>query len=270
MEINIDAFKYAVEKIDDGFVFEKFGLNFLSARLGYTFCPVGGIKDRGIDGVENLFQREGFETNLYQLSIEKNAENKIKGTFKKLIANRIRFSSLTYVTNLRVKDIDILIDELSNLYKKPIRIFDLEWFTHNASYSPSTINAYTTFVDSYFHQFNQSGKVSLVSDLDRDPRLFVFLRQQLEKSEINVRLDELLADTLILHGLEGTDPEKNIFKKKKEIKDGIKQFVKFDPKILNDVIDKRLDILSTKPRKIQYHSKARAYCLPYETRIEIK
>jgi hypothetical protein len=36
--------------IKDGFLFENFAQEFMSARLGYKFLSSGGVKDRGIDG----------------------------------------------------------------------------------------------------------------------------------------------------------------------------------------------------------------------------
>jgi len=79
----------------------------------------------------------------------------------------------------------------------------------------------------------------------------------------------LLADTLILFGLEGTDPDKNLFKTENEIKEEIKKYLKFDPRLIDSKISERLGALTIKPRKIKYHTKAQAFCLPYEIRVEI-
>ena len=63
--------------INDGFLFEKFAQELLTARLGYTFVSSGGIKDRGIDGLE--YTSEIVNTkNVVQLSINKNVTDKIK------------------------------------------------------------------------------------------------------------------------------------------------------------------------------------------------
>ena len=62
---------------------------------------------------------------------------------------------------------------------------------------------------------------------------------------------------------------KAYFKTKDELFLVIREFIRFDPKLLNDTIEKRLRILSTKPRRINYHSDLNAYCLPYVTRIQI-
>jgi hypothetical protein len=50
MSIDQKEFDYVIEKIDDGFIFEAFGYEFLAAVLGYDFIPTGGTKDRGVDG----------------------------------------------------------------------------------------------------------------------------------------------------------------------------------------------------------------------------
>jgi hypothetical protein len=271
MELNMDAFKYAINKIDDGFVFENFGLSFLGGVFGYEFIPVGGVKDKGIDGLQYLFSRKGYDKNLYQLSTEHNAEGKIQNSLDKLVQNQIPFDSFCYVTNRTVLNKDVLIDRFFDQFKKQIRIYDQIWFALYANHSQATINTFNTFVTSYLHEFQQPGKSYVVSNLETDSRLFVFLRQQLDSTHDNAKLDELLSDTLILFALEGTDPDKNIFKTSEELKQEIKRYVKFDAKILDDTIDNRLHLLSSKPnRKIKYHTRAKAYCLPYETRIEIQ
>lgn len=267
--LNTDGFRFAINQIDDGFVFENFGLSFLGATLGYNFVPVGGVKDKGIDGLEYIFNKEGFEKNIYQLSTELNSEGKLDKSIQKLIDNKIPFDSITYVTNRVVSNKDALIDKLFDKFKKHLKIYDQNWFVTNANHSAATINAYYTFIDSHLHEFSKPGKSYVVSNLANDSRLFVFLRQQLDSKRNDLKLDDLLADTLILFGLEGTDPDKDILKTKDELFESIRKYVKFDPKILDETIEKRLEVLSNKPRKIKYHSRKNGFCLPYDTRLEI-
>ena len=237
-KIDIDGFRCVIKTIDDGKIFEKFASNFLSAVLGYEFIPVGGLKDKGIDGFEFLFYRKNYK-HLYQYSIESNSYNKIIKTFEALDKNKIEYDSLCYVTNKIVKDKDIIVDKLFDIYEKPIRIYDLEWFIINATYSSRTINIYKTFILNNLHEFNKPGKSFVISNLLDNPTLYVFLRQQLEYyNREELKLDELLADTLILYSLENTDPDKEIFKTASEIKDEIRRYVKFDPKIVDSTIDK--------------------------------
>ncbi len=121
------------------------------------------------------------------------------------------------MTNQEVKKQDKLIDALFDEVKKPIRIWDLRWLSSRVNTNQGTLNAFHTFVESYFHEFSAAGKSYVVGDLVNDPRLFVFLRQQWDHDKENAKLDDVLADTLILFALEGTDPDKGIFKTRDEI-----------------------------------------------------
>ncbi len=267
--INLDAFRYALCIIDDGWIFEGFSQSFLSAVFNYEYMPVGGTKDKGIDGLNHIFHRKGFEKQIFQMSTEKDVFGKIERTFAALRANNIKIERFTYVTNREVKNKDSIIDRIFDLHKIPISINDLLWFTANANANVGTQNSYLTFVKQNLHEYNVPGKSFIVSDLENDSRIFVFLRQQLESKGTNVKIDELLAESLILFSLEGTDPEKGIFMQKEEIKNAIKEFVKFDPRLLDKTINNRLEVLSTKPRKINFHP-GTGYCLPFETRAEIQ
>lgn len=84
MKVDKDAFEYAISKIDDGLIFERFGLEFLSATLGYEFVPVGGTKDKGVDAFQHIFNRKGHEKIIFQLSTEQDPIGKIYNTIEKL------------------------------------------------------------------------------------------------------------------------------------------------------------------------------------------
>ena len=48
----------AIEKIEDGFIFENFCKEYLTiVFLGYDFIPVGGIHDKGIDSLKYTYFR---------------------------------------------------------------------------------------------------------------------------------------------------------------------------------------------------------------------
>ncbi len=110
-----DGFKYALNQINDGFVFENFALRFLPLILGYEFMPVGGVKDKGIDGLNYIYSRAGFEKNTFQLSTETNTEGKIENSLQKLIDNEIPFDSFVYVTNRAVNNKDTIINVRYNI-----------------------------------------------------------------------------------------------------------------------------------------------------------
>jgi hypothetical protein len=268
--IDPQTFEFALCQVNNGIIFEDFAMSFLAQVLDYEFTPAGGLKDRGIDGLEHVFHRKGFERSIYQSSIEANGEGKLKSSLKKLFDNVIEFDRFYFVTNQIVKNQDKLIDSLFDQYKKPIHIYDLKWLSSRANTNQGAINTFQTFIASFLHEFSQPGKSYVVGDLVNDPRLFVFLRQQLDRETGTAELDTIIADGLILFALEGTDPDKGLFKTEEEIKKTIAEKIQFDPKTLYPVIDQRLKILSTKPRRVKHHPKIDAYCLPYETRLEIQ
>lgn len=270
MQVDKAAFEHAISKIDDGEIFEIFATQFLSAELGYDFIPVGGSKDRGVDGFQHIFTKSDNQKIIFQLSTEKDHEGKIYGTIKKLEENGIEYTRLIYVTNRKINGAESFIDRVFEEANKHVTIYDNRWFTSNCNNSAKTINAYQIFVDTYLHQYNKPGQYTTVANLDSDSRLYVFLGQQFEKNRADLRLDDLLADTLIIYSLEGTDPDKDILKTKDEIKTGIKKYLKFDPQLIDSKIEERLIALTTKPRKIKFHTKDLGYCLPYETRVEIE
>ncbi len=269
MQVDKEAFEYAIAKIDDGNIFEIFGNDFLSAVLGYSFIPVGRTKDKGVDGFQHIFSRNDSQKHVFQLSTELDHVGKIYNTIKKLQKNVIEFDRLVYVTNRKINNAESLVDEVFDKTKIPLTIYDIRWFSANCNQSEQTIKAYQVFVNAYLHEYSKPGKYHTVADLDSDSRLFVFLGQQFDSNRDDLKLDDLLADTLILYALEGTDPHKHNLKSEEQIKESIKKYLKFDPQLLDSKISERLVALTTKPRKIKFHTKEQGYCLPYETRLEI-
>lgn len=270
MQVDKDAFEHAISQINDGNIFEIFGSDFLAAVLGYEFIPVGRSKDKGVDAFQHIFSRKDSEKQIFQISTELDHVGKIKGTIEKLNTNGIKFNRLIYATNRKINNSESFVDEIFDQTGIPLTIFDIRWFSSNSNLSEKTIKAYQIFVDTYLHQYSKPGQYQTVANLDSDSRLYVFLGQQFDSNRADLKLDDLLADTLILYSLEGTDPEKGILKTTEEIKVGIKKYLKFDPRLLDDKISERLEALTTKPRRIKFHSKENGYCLPYETRIEIE
>ena len=189
--VNPKEVEFALGKIDNGSIFEKFGQSFLSSVLGYEFIPHGGIKDKGIDGLEHSFNQKGYIKRIYQFSIEKSPLSKLMSTLAKLKDNGIEYDQLTFVTNQVFKDKDTFIDQACEKYKKSIRIFDISWFVVNINKSPATVTAYSVFIDSYLHEFSIPGKSYIVGDMVKDPRLFVFLRQQWDSSNKDSNLDRI-------------------------------------------------------------------------------
>ena len=204
------------------------------------------------------------------MSINKHPREKIADTLEKLKSNKIRFNQLIYVTNISVKNKDILIDEFSDIYRKYVQIYDQQWFAANVNDSTATVQAYHIFVDSYLHEFAKPGSTFEIADFEADPRVYAFLRQQWEENRGQTDLNEVLVDSLILLALEGTDPNLGLMQTRGQIIEKINELIKFDPRSLHSLIDTRLIVLSTRPRKINHHQREDAYVLQYEQRIAIK
>lgn len=268
--IDNKGYEFALTQIKDGYIFEKYVHCFLGNILGYDFLPIGGSKDGGVDGLQNVYSIKGKETQIFQISTETDILGKIEDTILKLQRNNKNLAQLTYISNRTITTKDKICDDFFDKYKIPLRIFDLKWLSSHSNDTPGAIQCYYSFIDTYLHEYQKPGKSVEVSDLEGDPRIYVYLRQQLERSETTIKLDEVIADGLIMYALEGTDPDRGLFKTRKEIENVLEKFVKFSSETLSRIIDERLEYLTTKPRSVKYHSKAVGYCLPYETRMLIQ
>jgi hypothetical protein len=269
--IDSRSFEYALSKIDDGFVFERFAQDLLSLVLGVGFRPVGGVRDKGIDGLEHCLRPDGIRHSIYQISIDANSEHKIHASIDKLIANEIPCDRFYYVTNRVVRDQARIDYEVYERHGVPLQIYDAAWLRGRVNSDGACIRLYHTFIESYLHEFvSRPDEDIAVTDFATDPRVFVYLRQQWEEDRGKSRLDEALTDSLILLALEGTDPDRDLLRSRDEIRERILGLVATASKTVDPLLDARLEVLSTKPRRINHHRDLDSYCLPYETRLEIE
>ena len=256
--------------IDDGFLFERFGQEFLNARLGYKFMSSGGIKDRGIDGFEYVSELTNDPKSIFQISIDKKPEIKIEGTISKLEKNKVSYARLTYLTNIQIKNKDELIDRYYEQEGVLLRIFDANWIADNSNHSEGTRSVVNNFIKNHLRKYQKPGEGLVVNDYLSNPNLYVYLMHQIGRSEEIRNLNQNLIDTLILYSLRDTDPDQNSFLAIEEIEYLVKNLLNFEIEKLNSKINKRLRLLSKKPdRKVNHHTDIDKYCLPYETRLQI-
>ncbi|WP_340075286.1 hypothetical protein [Leptobacterium sp. I13] len=267
LTINKEEFKYALSEFGKGEIFEEFAHSFLSQVLGDEFIPVGGTKDKGIDGSLKVYSRSTHPTFIYQISTELGYEKKIQGSIEKLIMNDVNVDRLIYVTGRKVNQKNTIEDNFIQTNKINLTIYDVEWFASNVTNDERLIQLYNSYIESNIHQFRKPQNEYIVGNYIKDPRLYVFMRQQFNSKNNNDEIEEKLADSLILYALEGTASETKTFKNLEQIKQDVAQYVKFNPKSVYATIEKQLGVLSTKPKQINYHSKEDAYCLPYQTRL---
>jgi hypothetical protein len=265
--INKEAFRHALSNFGEGLIFEDFAHSFMSRIIGDEFVPVGGTKDKGIDGSLRLFFRKTKPTFIYQISTELDFVGKIKDSADKLLKNKVSVDQIVYVTCRKVNDKNAIEDSFLEERKFPLKIFDVEWFTSNVVNDERLVLLYEAYIESNIHVFQKPDKQYVVGNFISDPRLYVFMRQQFNSTQSSMQIENKLADTLILYGLEGTASETLTLRTSDEIKEMIATLVKFNPKEFSSTIDKRLTVLSTKPRQIKHHTPQNAYCLPYYTRL---
>ncbi|GAA3553144.1 hypothetical protein [Snuella lapsa] len=268
LTINKEEFKYALSEFGKGEIFEEFAHSFLSQVIGDEFIPVGGTKDRGIDGSLRLYSRATYPTFIYQISTELGYEQKIQGSIEKLNKNGVKTDRLIYVTGRKINQKNKIEDNFFAKNNITLTIFDVEWFASNVTNDERLILLYNSYIESNIHQFRKPQKEYIVGNYIKDPRLYVFMRQQFNTKNNDEEIEKKLADSLILYALEGTASEAKTFKNLEQIKQDVAQYVKFNPKSVYTTIEKQLDVLSSKPnQQINYHSKEDAYCLPYQTRL---
>lgn len=265
--INKEEFKYALSEFGRGEIFEEFAHSFLSQVMGDEFIPVGGTKDKGIDGSMRVYSRSTHPTYIYQISTELGYKQKLQGSIEKLIMNDVNVDRFIYVTGRKVYQKNVIEDDFFANNKINLTIYDVEWFASNVTNDERLILLYNSYIESNIHQFRKPQKEYIVGNYITDPRLYVFMRQQFNSKNNSDEIEEKLADSLILYALEGTASETETFKNLEEIKQDVAQYVKFNPKSVYSTIEKQLKVLSSKPKQINYHSKENAYCLPYQTRL---
>ena len=128
------------------------------------------------------------------------------------------------------------------------------------------------FIDQHLRKYQNPGEGFVVSNYISDPRLYVYLMQQIDRDNEIDDLNEKLIDSLILYSLRDTDPALRKYKlfSSEEIAGEVKSLMKFEIERIQSKINKRLIFLSKKPnRKINHHTDINKYCLPYETRLQI-
>ncbi len=267
--IGKEEFKYALSEFGKGEIFEEFAHSFLCCVLADEFLPIGGTKDKGIDASMRLYRRNTHDAFIYQISTELSYEQKIEDTIVKLKKNDITVDRLVYVTGRKLNKKDKVEDNFLTKHKIPLTIYDVEWFASHVVGDEKLIRIYQTFIESNIHEFRKPDKQYVAANLIKDPRLFVFMRQQFDSTQSTLEIENKLADSLILYALEGTASEKKIFKNIDTIKSDVSKYVKFNPKVISNTLEERLKVLVQKPSKVHYHTKEDAYCLPYQTRLKL-
>jgi hypothetical protein len=106
-----DLSEIALDKVE-GFAFERFAKDFLSALEGRNFVPCGGVKDGGADGLYECDNERIF----YQFTRQENHREKIRKTYSRLKEFKRCVTKIYYLTSRAIphidKEEDLLSDEL--------------------------------------------------------------------------------------------------------------------------------------------------------------
>ena len=268
--IHPDLIQVALEKVE-GFAFEKFAQDFLSALEGRNFVPIGGGNDGGADG---LHECENSRT-YYQFTRQENHRDKLRKTVMRLINFGRLVRTIYYLSSRVIPHIDKEEDLLSEELDIIVKIRDRKYISSHINDSIGTISAYTNHL-AVFTQFLENiarSDESFTSSYVKDPSAFVFLQHEVTNRLGNRKLVHSLTDSMILWALSGTDPDKGLFMSEDQIREKIFDRFPWAQKLLKGHIRQRLEKLRTKDeagREVRWYKKEKKYCLPYETRLVIK
>lgn len=249
--------------------FERFGQAFYASVEGRDFVPLGGAGDGGADG---LHDRSVFETSdrsrVLQISKQDSLSTKVAQTVKRLRDYGRAPISLTYLTGCSVQNLDTKEDDLSDKHGIRIRIRDSRYIESHINGSVGTRAAARSFLLPAASFLNQIGARPIIAASDELPvvSLCAFVGQEVESRRGNTALLESVTDSLILWGLNDTDPDNNRFKARKELLSEIETALPAAKKFIRSIYNMRLDRLSRKDRtdgrKINYYPKDDKFCLP--------
>lgn len=251
----------------EGFPFERFVSDFMSALLGSEFVPLGGVNDGGADGL--LADAKG---RFLQTSIRDDVATKIRHTVKRLREFGREPKQLIYVSSKEVRFPDTIEDELTTELDVTIRIRDAGYIKSHLNDSSGTRAAYLNHLHALTLDLTHASQTALIAHSPhvKDPSVFVFLSQEVDDNRGSQSLMNDVIDSLVLWALEGTDPDQGILMSEDEVMAKILHALPSVENLVRSRLRKRLAALSSKgvggKRRVRNHRREGVYCLPYDTR----
>lgn len=272
--IHGDLIEIALSK-GNGTDFERFTNFFYPALAGVEFIPLGGNKDGGADAFQDVWADREIGI-FYQASIQENYQDKIVKTVERLKDFGRNPNSLYYITSRKIPKIDVEERRLSTLTGINLRIRDGAYIASHVNDNAQTRGAFRDHLGHTLEFLKHIGAAQTIqpSNHVKSPAVFVFLQQEIERRTGQSGLSEAVVDSLVLWALEGTDPDKGIFRTRKEIHESIINTLPFAKSLIENHLSSRLKHLASKQnatgREIKHHQKEDLFCLPYETRIMVQ
>ena len=272
--VNSKLVQIALEHVN-GSDFEHFFQAFYPALAGIEFVPLGGVHDGGADAFqgEGLFEgKVGRPGTFYQATTQEDHRVKIRHTVKRLREVGRDPKTMQYFTSRTVSAIDKEEEALSAKLDVAIKIRDRKWFVANINHSPQTVAAFRTYLAPCIAFLDELGGATTIKSSPKVPArtMCVFLGQEIDRRRGKTDLLEAVTDSLILWALEGTDPDKNHFMKRDEIRAKIEEALPSAKHFIRGVYSHRLETLASKGndtgREIRWYKKPDEFCLTHETR----
>lgn len=249
--------------------FELFGQAILRHVLGIQFEPTGGMHDGGQDGFVQPVS--GKPTHYVQISTRADTPRKIRATIDRLKESGREPGMLTYLTNRPLPERDALQDDVERETGVSIRILDRRWITVQTQKDDA---AGKIFADSFASVVQSATKLDKhITQVYSPPErmsIMSYMEVHAASEPDEKDLLPLAIDSAIYLALEGTDPEKSVFRSEQDIIDSVHEIfpaVKARKDIDLSARIKRLSSKQGTPR-IRHHRNADGYCLPFDVRSE--
>ena len=189
--------------------FEHFVQAFHAEMVGSSFVPLGGVHDGGADGFEDaIFEGETRPTSFLQASKSSDVNGKIRRTVRRLVEFGRSVTQATFYFSQPISNSDRLEEDLSAELGIAVRIRSKQYIVSHVNHSPATIAAFNSYLAEAASFLNRVGSTGERRRYPFETRtLCAFLNQEVERRRGNATILTAVADTLILWGLEGTDPQ---------------------------------------------------------------
>ncbi len=248
--------------------FEIFSQGLLNHTLGTEFEPTGGMHDGGQDGFVRAIR--GKPSHFVQISTRPDVKAKIVHTIKRLGESGREVELITYMSSRFCPNRDIIEAEIQKEFGVEVRIRDRRWITTQCQ-RDETVSA--MFIDRFAPQVHSmmelQGQTTQSYASSERMSILTYLEVHSDSEPQEHDLLILAVDSAIYMSLEGTDPQKGIFKTEEDIVDFVESKFPAVKSRSSINIGRRIARLCSKtgsPR-IRNHG-AIGYCLPFEVRSE--
>ncbi len=250
--------------------FEAFGQIALTEVLGVGFEPTGGSHDGGQDGF--LRQKQGRPTQFVQISKEKDIRGKVRRTIERLKSSGRDPASVTFLFSESFPTKDELEDEIEKETGVQIRIHDRSWLSLQVAKSEHLKEILSERASATINNLIDIRKTSIQTHTPAERMsVIVYMDAHARSAPQETDLLTVAVDAAIYQALEGTDPDKKIFKTRAEITAAVESrfpAVKRRPSLDIGVRLERLSAKKNNPR-VRWYKKEDKYCLPYDVRNEL-